>query len=174
MNFTYTIPFARPAAAAWDALGDTERVIRCIPGCEAVERVPDGADEAEGAVSTSAASGAETYRVRVATNLGPVRLRAAGTAAVRKDAAARAMTAKVSLADPRAGSMYATMSLEVCAAAKDGSELRLTADIVLASKMGEFAQPLLRHKADQTVRQFAQNLVAALGGGGQGTRPGEI
>ncbi|HEV2438574.1 MAG TPA: hypothetical protein VGX97_00740 [bacterium] len=37
------------------------------------------------------------------------------------------------------------------------------AQAVLASKMGEFAQPLLRHKAGRTARQFAQNLIAALG-----------
>ncbi|HEV2359716.1 MAG TPA: SRPBCC domain-containing protein [bacterium] len=160
MTFAYTIPFARPADAAWDALADTERLIRCIPGCEAVE--PAAGDAAGGPGREPVPAGAETYSVRVATGLGPVRLRAAGIAAVRRDPSARSVTAKVSLADPRAGAMYATMTLEVRPAADGRSELRLAADVVLASKMGEFAQPLLRHKADQTVRQFVQNLTEAL------------
>jgi uncharacterized protein len=172
VNFAYTIPCACSAAAVWEALGDTERLIRCIPGCEAVERADAGAaGERRAAPETAAASGTapavagqagEVYRVRVATGLGPVRLRAAGTAAVRKEAAARAVTAKVSLTDARAGSMYGTMTLEVHPVADGRSELRLTAEVVLAAKMGEFAQPLLRHKADQTARQFARNLTDVL------------
>lgn len=162
MTFTYTIPFARPVDAAWDALADTERLIRCIPGCEAVERTAGDAVHEALVEAEPAAAGVETYRVRVATGLGPVRLRAAGSAAVRRDPAARAMTAKVSLADSRAGAMYGTMTLEVRPAAGGRSELHLAADVVLASKMGEFAQPLLRHKADRTMREFARNLSAAL------------
>ncbi len=153
MKFTYSIPVDRPAAVAWEALRDTERLIRCIPGCEDVEPAgagPNGAAEEEGV---------EVYRVRMTTSLGPIRLRAAGTARVRRNTAGRAMTADVSLSDPRAGSVYGAMALEVRAVDEDHSELRLDVDVVLASKIGEFAQPILRHKADQTVREFAKSLI---------------
>ena len=155
MKFTYSIPFEREAAAVWEALQATERLIRCIPGCEDVEPAParpDGAAQEEGV---------EVYRVRLSTGLGPVRLRAAGTARVRRDAEGRSMTADVSLSDPRAGSVYGTLALAVRAVDAEHSEIRLEADVVLASKIGEFAQPILRRKADQTVREFARNLVEA-------------
>ncbi len=156
MKFTYSIPFDRPAGAAWEAFQDTERLIRCIPGCENVESAGAGPDGAAGD------EGVETYRVRMTTSLGPVRLRAAGIARVRRDPGSRSMTADVSLSDPRAGSVYGTMALAVHAVDDDHSELWLEVDVVLASKIGEFAQPILRHKADQTVREFARNLIGTV------------
>ncbi len=153
MKFTYSIPFDRPPAVAWEILQDTERLIRCIPGCEDVEPAgacPDGAAGEEGV---------EVYQVRMTTSLGPVRLRATGTTRVRRNPAGRSMTADVSLSDPRAGSVYGTMSLAVLAVDEDHSALRMEVDVALASKIGEFAQPILRYKADQTVREFARNLI---------------
>lgn len=156
MKFTYSIPIDRPAGAAWETVSDAERLMRSIPGCEDVQHAAPGPEEA-------VEEGVELYRVRAATSLGPVRLRAAGIARVRRDAARRSMEAKISLNDPRAGSVYGTMALEVRAIDERRSELHLEADVVLAGKMGEFAQPILRHKADQTVREFARNLIGTAG-----------
>lgn len=157
MKFTFSIPVDRPAAVAWEALQDTARLMRCIPGCEDVDPAGTGPD------GVVAEAGVEVYRVRMATGLGPVRLRAAGTARVRRDPEGRSLTADVTLSDPRAGSVYGTMALAVRPVDEAHSELRLEADVVLASKIGEFAQPILRHKADQTVREFARNLIGTLG-----------
>lgn len=154
MKFTYAIPVDRPAAAAWQTVCDAERLMRCVPGCEAVERAAAAPDET---------AEVEVYRVRVTTSLGPVRLGGEGTARVRSDPARRSMRADVSLNDPRAGSAYGTMSLEVRAVDEDRSELQVEADIVLGGKIGEFAQPILRRKADQTVREFARNLIGPAG-----------
>jgi len=156
VKFTYSIPLDRPAAAAWEAVCNTERLIRCIPGCEDVESAGAGSDGAAGE------EGVEAYRVRMTTSLGPVRLRAAGTARVRRNPSGRSMTADISLSDPRAGSVYGTMALAVRSVDAERSEIRLEADVVLASKIGEFAQPILRHKADQTVREFARNLIGTV------------
>lgn len=170
MKFTYTIPFDRSADATWEALRDTERLIRCIPGCEDVQpalglrREPerDGLPASRGqAGATAGEAGVERYNVRMATGLGPIRLRASGTAKVRRDPDARSMAADISLSDPRSGSMYGTMVLQVHPADGQRSEIRLDADVVLASKIGEFAQPILRHKADQTVKEFVRNLIEA-------------
>ncbi len=156
MKFSYSIPFDRPPAAAWETVSDAERLIRCIPGCEGVDHAAAGPDQA-------AEEGVEFYSVRLTTSLGPVRLRGAGTARVRKDPARRSMRADVSLSDQRSGSVYGTMALEVRTIDEDHSELRVEADVVLAGKIGEFAQPILRHKADQTVREFARNLTGTAG-----------
>ena len=156
MKFTYTIPLDRSPSAVWDTVSDAERLMRCIPGCEHVERAAPSPDEAVEA-------GVELYRVQLTTSLGPIRLRGVGTARVRKNPAGSSMRADVSLSDARSGSGYATMALEVRAIDGNHSELRLEADVVLAGKIGEFAQPILRHKADQTVREFARCLMGTPG-----------
>ncbi len=178
MKFTYSIPFDRSADATWEALRDTERLIRCIPGCEDVQpalgpclrREPERAREPERgglpaargqADAPAGEAGVELFTVRMATGLGPIRLRASGTAKVRRDSDTRSMTADVSLSDARSGSIYGTMALAVRPADTDRSEILLNADVVLASKIGEFAQPILRHKADQTVKEFVRNLIDA-------------
>ncbi len=162
MKFTYTIPFDRSADATWEALRDTERLIRCIPGCEDVQPAAGGLPAARGQADAAAGeTGVELYTVRMATGLGPIRLRASGTAKVRRDSDTRSMTADVSLNDARSGSMYGTIALTVRPTDADRSEIRLDADAVLASKIGEFAQPILRHKADQTVKEFVRNLIEA-------------
>lgn len=156
MKFAYAIPVDRPAAEVWETVGDAERLMRSIPGCEDVQRAVPGPGEAQ-------EEGVELYRVRAATSVGPVRLRAAGTARVRRDPARHSIEANLSLSDPRAGSAYGTMALQVRAIDESRSELHLEADVVLAGKIGEFAQPVLRHKADQTVREFARNLIGPAG-----------
>jgi carbon monoxide dehydrogenase subunit G len=156
VKFAYSIPFDRPVAAAEEILEDTQRLIRCIPGCEAVE--PAGA----GSEGAAREEGVEVYRVRMTTSLGPVRLRATGTARVRRNPASHSMKADVTLSDPRAGSMYGSMSLAVRAVDDDHSELQLEVDVVLASKIGEFAQPILRYKADQTMKEFTRNLIGTV------------
>ena len=156
MKFTYTIPLDRSASAVWETVGDPERLMRCIPGCELVERaVPSPGEAVE--------AGVELYRVQVTTGLGPIRLRGAGTARVRQGSAGRSMRADVSLNDARSGSVYGTMALEVRPVDEHHSELWLEADVVLGGKIGEFAQPILRHKADQTAREFARCLMGNAG-----------
>ncbi len=168
MKFTYTIPFDRSTDATWEALQDAERLIRLIPGCEDVQPASDegptpegGAPAGEGAAGAAGEAGTEIYNVRVATGLGPIRLRASGTARVRRDPERRQIAADVRLRDPRSGSMYGTMTFAVHPAGAERSEIHLEADVVLASKIGEFAQPILRHKADQTVKEFVRNLTGA-------------
>jgi uncharacterized protein len=156
VKFAYAIPLDRPAAAAWETVSDAERLMRCIPGCEDVEPAAASPDEA-------VEEGVELYRVQMTTGLGPIRLRGAGMARVRKDPARRSMRADVSMSDPRSGSVYGTMALEVRTVDEHHSELRLEADVVLAGKIGEFAQPILRHKADQTAREFARKLTGTAG-----------
>jgi len=156
MKFTYSIPFDRPVAVAGRVLEDTARLIRCIPGCEAVEPAGAGSD------GVASEEGVEVDRVRRTTSLGPVRLRATGNARVRRNPAGRSLKADVTLSDARAGSMYGTMSLAVHAVDEDHSELQLEVDVVIASKIGEFAQPILRYKADQTVKEFARNLIGTV------------
>ena len=156
MKFSYAFPLDRPAAAVWRTAADTGRLIRCIPGVESVEPGPAGTDGAAGE------DGAEVYRVRMGTSLGPVRLRGTGTARVRRNPAGGPMTGNVSLGDARAGPAYATMAFAVHAAAENKSELRLELDVALTGKIGVLARPVLRLKADRIAREFVRNLTGMM------------
>lgn len=159
MKFTYTIPLEGTREATWQAMQDSERLIRCLPGCESVE--PAAAGEEAGGEGDG--SEGETYQVVLKTGLGPVRLRMAGSARLRREAGRTALVADVNLKDRFAGSLYGTFTLEARARDAEKSEILLDADVVMGGKMGEFAQPILRRKADQTVKEFAGNLQRQLG-----------
>ncbi len=143
MKFSYTIPCDRAAEVIWPAWLDGARLIRCLPGCTAVE--PAGPDQ---------------FEVRLTTGIGPVRLQVGGRAKLQYDSQRQSLTADVSLNDGRAGSVYGAFELTLKALAPGQSELGVAAEVVLGGKLGEFAQPLLRRKADQTMREFVANLMA--------------
>ena len=113
-------------------LRDPAAVIKCIPGVERCEPGPEG------------------YDLTAAVGLGPVRLRLRGTAAVAAEE--RSLTATVSLHEA-AGSIYGTFAVQL----GDGT-VAVKADVVVGGRMGEFAAPLLRREAEESVRGFAANL----------------
>ncbi len=113
-------------------LADPVAVIQCIPGVEGCEPAAEG------------------YALTAAVGLGPVRLRLRGTAAVVAED--RTLTATVSLHDA-AGSIYGTFAVDLA----DGA-VTVRADVVVGGRLGEFAAPLLRRRAEVEVRGFAANL----------------
>lgn len=114
-------------------LRDPAAVIRCIPGVERCEPADGG------------------FELTTAVAVGPVRLRLQGTATV--EAEDRNLTASVSLHDALAGSVYGTFAV----ALGDGA-VTVKADVVVGGRLGEFAAPLLRRKAEESVKGFAANL----------------
>lgn len=149
MNFAYTLSLPQPLETIWAALNDHISLIRCLPGCQAVEPAGDG--DGGGAVGTP-------YRVRLTTGIGPIRLQVTGRAEIQSDDPARKLTARVNLGDARAGSIHGVFALTARPGDGGQNELRIEADVALAGKLGEFGTPLLRRKADQTVREFGENL----------------
>jgi len=115
------------------SLGDPAAVIRCIPGVERCE--PDG----------------EGYALGAVVALGPVRLRLSGRATIQSGGGG--LTADVSLHDALAGSIYGSFAVALAAGA-----VSVKAEVVVGGKLGEFAAPLLRRKAEDAVRGFAANL----------------
>lgn len=144
MKFSYTFPLRRPADEAWaKLLENPEAMIRCIPGVEEVEVQEDN-----------------KYGVVLSTGLGPVRLRFRGNAQVQTDEEARRLQADVSMSDARSGNVYGKFLLGVLEdeSNADASQLLLESDVAIGGKLGEFAQPLLKRKADQVVKEFAKKV----------------
>lgn len=122
------------------AKDDPVALISCIPGIQQVEDAGDG-----------------TFTVKAVNGIGPVRLKLNGTAKVTEPDDG-SLTADVTLHEPIAGTIYGTFTLRTI-----GDEsVSLDADLTLGGRLGEFAQPLLRKKAQDTVKGFQKNLLALL------------
>jgi carbon monoxide dehydrogenase subunit G len=128
-----TFELTVPTTATEAALADPAAVIGCIPG---VERCEPGADG---------------YDLTAVVAVGPVRLRLTGRATLTP--ADGGLTAAVSLHDALAGSIYGTFAV----ALGEGA-VTVRADVVVGGRLGEFAAPILRRKAEESVRAFAANL----------------
>jgi carbon monoxide dehydrogenase subunit G len=150
MKFTYKIELTCPAAKTWSTVQDSVRLVESLPGCESASLV--GTDE----------NGAQQLEVVLSTRIGPISLRSSGEARLLYNEESRSLTANVNLRDGRAGAIHGTFTLVVSAVGDEQSAIHLDADVGLAGKLGEFAQPLIRRKAEQTVREFGDNLKAQL------------
>lgn len=135
MTFDLEVPTAAPLASLRAALGDPAAVIGCIPGVQRCEAAGDG------------------YALAAAVAVGPVRLRLDGRATLRSAPDPDALIAAVTLHDPLSGSIHGTFAL----ALREGA-ISVRADVVAGGRLGEFAAPILRRKAEEAVRGFAGNL----------------
>jgi carbon monoxide dehydrogenase subunit G len=59
------------------------------------------------------------------------------------------------------GTVRATMDLALVDKGED-TELRITSDVQIAGRIGEFGQPVIQRKADQLMTQFAECLARTL------------
>ena len=136
-----TVP--APPEQVWDFVMDVPAVAECVPGVESVEQVSD--DEYTGAL-----------RVRV----GPIAVRLEGkVTVVERNAEERRAQMNVEAVDRRikgAVNAKSTMQLE---ALDDGTtELAVHTDASILGKLGEFGQAIMRRKADQIMKEFAENM----------------
>src|SRR5690606_34349259 len=140
VKFTHHFELDEEPRAAWARMADPQRLIPCIPG-----------------VTSSTAEGDGRYRFVLTTGLGPVRLTFEGNAEVSADDGARTLHTRVTMRDARSGHVHGSLHLQV-EGAGDGARVNLTADVAIGGRLGEFAQPLLRRKAEQLAREFADNV----------------
>lgn len=150
MKFAYTFALAVPPDRAWERLKDPAALIPCIPGVESAQ--PEG-------------DGGERYTFTVAAAVGPVRLRFQGHARVSVDDAARCVQADIAMNDARSGSVHGRFLMQLLPGdGGDGSpsQLVLDSDVVIAGRLGELGQGLIKRKADEMVREFLERVRALL------------
>lgn len=145
MNFEQrcTIPVAREKL--WEFLIDVPQVATCVPGVESV--TPRGNDEYAGQM-----------RVRV----GPIGLTMQGVIKVQEiDKEHWRATLQAEGSDRRVGGgIHATAQMTLEERGPEETEMIVRADTRFLGKLGEFGQPVVRKKADEMMRQFAQNVAA--------------
>ncbi len=137
-----------PIDRAWDFLMDIPAVSKCVPGVESIEEIDK--DNYVGAL-----------KVRV----GPIGVKLEGRVIVaERDAEQKRAQLNVEAADRRirgAVNGKTTMHLEQV---ENGTDLVVHTDVSILGKLGEFGQAVMRKKADQIIRQFAQNVSRELEG----------
>jgi carbon monoxide dehydrogenase subunit G len=146
MKLTHTALVRAPRAKVWKLVTDVPAAARCVPGVAAVTP-----------------SGAGKYRGSLLVQLGPVRLVLDGDIALTStDEPAGKASLRADAKDTRlGGTVRATMDLALVDKGPD-TELRITSDVQIAGRIGEFGQPVIQRKADQLMTQFADCLARTL------------
>jgi uncharacterized protein len=147
MKFDQTIdlPEASPDKV-WAFVMDVPSMAKCIPGCDGVEEL-----------------GNNHYKAVVKIKVGPIGLSlASDISIVEKDETNRTASLLVEAADKRVGgAVKATMSMKLTPEGA-GTKLEVTTDANVMGRIGDFGQPIIRKKADQTLQEVAANLRKAL------------
>ena len=147
MKLSHTAVVKAPRARVWKLVTDVPAAARCVPGVAAV--TPAGAGK---------------YKGSLLVQLGPVRLVLDGDVALTAtDEAAGKASVRADAKDSRlGGTVRATMDLALVDKGADTTELRITSDVQIAGRIGEFGQPVIQRKADQLMTQFAECLARTL------------
>jgi uncharacterized protein len=142
MKFTHSATVAAPRDRVWAKLMDIPAAARCVPGVASVR-----------------AAGTDKYLGTLAVQVGPVRLVLDGDLVVTaRDEKAGTASVKADAKDSRVGgAIRATLALRL--AEKYGeTELRITTDLAVMGRIGEFGQAVIKRKADQLMQDFADCL----------------
>ena len=143
MKFEQTIdlPGASPDKV-WAFVMDVPSMAKCIPGCDGVEDLGD-----------------DKYKAVVKIKVGPIGLALASQISiVEKDEVNKTASLLVEAADKRVGgAVKATMSMKLTPEG-EGTKLEVSTDANVMGRIGDFGQPVIRKKADQTLQEVAANL----------------
>lgn len=146
MKFEHTAIIAAPIPKVWAFLMDIPSVATCVPGVETVENLGD-----------------DRYRGTIRVSVGPIRLALQGDVTlIEQDAVAHRASMRADAADKRAGGAIKAVLSMALSEVSGGTELRMETDAQVLGRIGEFGQPIIRKKADQTVAEFAANLQKAI------------
>ncbi len=137
----------------WPLLADVQQTALCIPGVESVR--PDGENTLTGVM-----------KLRV----GPVSITLEGKVVVReRNDSQRRLVISLEAGDRRVGAtVQGTMAVSLAAGQPGQTALLVDADVNLLGKLAGLGQPIIRLKAEQTLREFAKNLTKRVGDSGPG------
>ena len=149
MNFEQRCTISAPREAVWDLMMDIPAVATCIPGVTKVEQV-------EG----------NKFKGTMSVAVGPIRLSLEGNIAVEKqDKTTWEAAMKADAAERRVGGgVDATVTMKLDEKGPNETEVLITTVANFLGRVGEFGQPVIRKKADSTLKDFANNLQKKLSG----------
>lgn len=146
MKFEHTAVIDAPIDRVWAFLMDVPAVATCVPGVESVEAIGD-----------------DRFRGTLRVAVGPIRLALQGDVTiVEQDAVQRRASMRADAADKRAGGAVKAVLSMALAEVEGGTQLRMETDAQVLGRIGDFGQPIIKKKADQTMAEFATNLQRAI------------
>jgi uncharacterized protein len=146
MKFQHTAKVDAPIDEVWSWLMDVPRIAQCVPGVDSVEPIEN-----------------DRFRGTIKVSVGPIRLALHGDVWItERDEQAHRAAMRAEAADRQAGgSVKANLTMSLTEV-NGGTEMLMETDAHVLGRIGDFGQPVIRKKADQTVSQFATNLQQAI------------
>jgi carbon monoxide dehydrogenase subunit G len=127
-------------------LDDFPVAAKCLPGIEEVKQLSD--NEFEG---------------RIKIRVGPLGINFSGKATVNRESPDGAWRVLGEARDRRVGAgMTANVIATLTEVTPTQTEVVIDADVQFSGRLAELGQPLIKRKADQSVKEFAENLKKAL------------
>jgi len=132
--------------ALWSILGDFPRVARLMPGVESVTRKADG-----------------SYLGKMRVKVGPIGLTLDGNVEMDHNSKDGEWHMRAHADDKRVGgAVRAHIDTLVTYPAPGLADLNVTADVQFMGRLGQLGAPVVKHKADQMIKEFAENLQRAV------------
>jgi uncharacterized protein len=146
MRFDNSFAVDAPIDVVYAALLDIERVARCVPGAEVLERTDAGA-----------------YKVAIKVKVGPISMTYRGSVeVVENDPEARRAVMRVRAREAR-GQGTAEAKVQMRLAQSDGAaQGAITTDVQLSGRAGSMGRGVIEDVSGRIVERFAQNLAAML------------
>jgi carbon monoxide dehydrogenase subunit G len=142
---------AAPLDAVWKHMQDVPRIAPCMPGAELLDVNGD------------------TYKGRVTTKMGPVKLQFLGTARiVQRDEAAKRIVMEASGSEEK-GKGQATMKVtSTMASAGSGTRVKVAQDINLSGAAAQFGRGMVQDVTSVLMRSFAKCIADDIGRSSRG------
>jgi carbon monoxide dehydrogenase subunit G len=139
----FTVP--APAAQAWEALLDVERIAPCMPGATV--------DSFDG----------ETIEGKVKVKVGPIQVAYTGTAKfIEKDAASHRAVIEARARESRGAGTAAATITAVLDEAGSSTDVTVTTDLQITGKPAQFGRGVLADVGDKILGKFADCLAGEL------------
>jgi hypothetical protein len=136
---------ARPVEEVWEFLWDIEKLSRCIPGCQAVKTVKER----------------EKYELSVKDSVGPITVQFELLADVKKLEPLKRIEIAMEGKDFKAGGVRQTMILALTPNGND-TQVDFETDVNVFGRLGTLGYPFVKIKAEAVIREFGDNVKAAI------------
>jgi uncharacterized protein len=143
VKLEHRVEVRAPRERVWESLMDIPAVATCVPGVEEIVSHGDG-----------------HFHGRLKVGVGPIRLVLSGDLelAERDDAIGRAVLRGIGTDGRLGAGVRVAVTLAVAATADGSTELTIDSDVQVMGRIGDLGQPIMRRKADEILRSFAECL----------------
>jgi len=147
---SFTVP--APRERVWRYITDPAMMGPCVPGCDSIEVVDS-----------------RHYKARVRVELGPVKAGFNLEVEVTEESPPLAIHSTTRGEEgSRASIVSARSELRLETLAEGGTEVRYSSEVSVTGRLGKFGLGMMRKKADQLGKQFAERFSARVAAGESG------